>query len=92
MADGSMNEFSIYRTASDSEWEVSFPTGTRLKNTILRLAEKHPGEVQNLIVNKDGSVFATIPVDWVKIRPKKTVTDSQREQAKQNLARFHAEH
>ena len=86
MEDGStMNEFSIYRTTADDEWEVSFPNGSKFKNTILRLAEKYPGEVKNLIVNKDGSLFATIPLDWVSIRPKKVVTESQIAQARENF-------
>ena len=90
MADGSMNEFSIYRTADDTEWEVSFPSNTRLKGQILRLDKKHPGKVGNLTVNKDGSIFATIPLDWVKIHPTRTVSEEQRAKSRERAKAFFA--
>ena len=86
MEDGStMNEFSIYRTTADDEWEVSFPNGSKFKNTILRLAEKYPGEVKNLIVNKDKSIFATIPVSWVKIFRPREVSEGERQKFRERM-------
>ena len=51
-------------------------------NRILKLAEERPGDVA--IIRRpgenDGCVYAKIPVDWVKIQPKKAhnMTDEQK--------------
>ncbi|NBH77089.1 hypothetical protein D3Z52_02590 [Clostridiaceae bacterium] len=38
---------------------------------IQRLHEQYPDEVDIRCVNKDGSILAYVPVEWLRIRPKK---------------------
>lgn len=59
---------------------VTFPKG-RFATKVMKLAEKNPDEVQIQHVNKDGSLVAHIPVNYIKIsRPRKNVlTDEQRQ-------------
>jgi len=40
---------------------------------IRKLAAKHPDQVEILAENEDGSIFAHVPVSWVKVRPPKEV-------------------
>lgn len=47
-------------------------TQEKYRNKIKRLAEQYPDEV-DYIVNEDGSVFAHVPVRWLKISPPRKV-------------------
>ena len=80
-----MNELSIYRTKTDDMWEVTFASNTRMKGKLMKLAEAHPDEVKNLTVNKDGSVYALIPLKWVKLGYPRVVSDEFRERARERL-------
>ena len=80
-----MNELSIYRTKTDDMWEVTFASNTRMKGKLMKLAEAHPDEVKNLTFNKDGSVYALIPLKWVKLGYPRVVSDEFREQARERL-------
>ena len=77
MNDYSVNEFSIYRTKDDDMWEVSFASNSKLKNRLLKLAKEYPDEVKGLIENEDGSVYAWIPISWVKINRSKRSDETQ---------------
>lgn len=59
----------------------------RLRNRVLRLAEESD-EVEIVATNEDGSILAHIPVEWIRINPKKQVTESQRECGKRNAFRL----
>lgn len=50
----------------------------RTINRIKELAEKYPEECQILAQNKDGSIFAHIPVKWIRINPPKQLSENQR--------------
>ena len=56
----------------------------KLKNTILRLAKEYPDdvEIKTWPEDNDGTIVATLPRSWVKIRPPKRLTD----EAKKKLA------
>ena len=56
---------------------VTFSQG-RYKTRIKELAKKHPEECQIIAQNKDGSIYAHIPVDWIRINPGKKLTKEQR--------------
>lgn len=45
-----------------------------------RLKEKYPEQVEIVHVNRDGSMLARVPFEWMRIVPKKRVslTDEQR--------------
>lgn len=61
-------------------------TQEKYRNRIKKLAEQYPDEV-DYMVNSDGSVFAHVPVSWLKISPPRKVelTEEQREERR---ARF----
>lgn len=50
-------------------------TITRVKE----LAKKFPDKCQILRENKDGSVYAHIPTDWIRINPNLELTDKQKQ-------------
>lgn len=61
----------------------------KYKNKIIKLAEKHPDEVDYLI-NPDGTLYGHIPVSWVKIIPKREVSEEERNSRRESFnARFH---
>lgn len=53
----------------------------KLINRLRKLHQENPDEVV-LINNTDGSVFAKVPVDWVKIKKptKRELTDEERQE------------
>lgn len=57
---------------------VTFSQG-RYKSRIRKLAESHPDECEIVAENKDGSLCAHIPVDWIRINPGMNLTDEQKE-------------
>lgn len=57
---------------------VTFSQG-RYKTRIKELAKKHPDECEIMTENKDGSMLAHIPVEWIRINPGKDLTDERKE-------------
>lgn len=76
-----MNEFAIEWTKDRDYAGVTVPSGTALKSKLMRYAEERPDEVKVMAVNKDGSAFFHIPVNYVKVSPPRKVSDEQREAA-----------
>lgn len=56
---------------------VTFSQG-RYKTRIRELAKEHPDKCQIVAVNKDGSIYAHIPVAWIRINPSKELTEEER--------------
>lgn len=54
---------------------------------IKQLKEKYPDDVKIVHENKDGSLVAHVPKDWIKIQPKKnyTLSDAQKKLVVQRL-------
>lgn len=48
------------------------------KNQVLELAKKRPEDVKILVTNKGGSIFAHVPVKYVKLRAPRELTEEQR--------------
>ena len=69
---------------------VSF-TREKFANKIRKLAKNHPDECQIVAENKDGSICARIPVSWVKVSPKRAVSDKQREASSERFKRFNSQ-
>lgn len=73
------------------EWSKNHKRATlslsqgRTISRVKRLAEKYPEEVQILAENKDGSLYAHIPVSWIKINPPKELTEEQRKEISERL-------
>lgn len=80
-----MNEFCIEWIKGAEYAGITVPSGTALKSKILRLAEKFPDEVKIKAENSDGSLFAHIPVKYVKISPPKKISDEQKEAASERF-------
>ena len=56
-------------------------------NMVRWLKEKYPDEVEIVVENKDGTLNARMPKEWMKIRPtvKMNLTDEQRQARRERL-------
>ncbi|MBD5534590.1 MAG: hypothetical protein HDQ99_02805 [Lachnospiraceae bacterium] len=80
-----MDEFAIEWTKGSNYAGVTVPSGTALKSKLLRLAERNPNEVKIMAENEDGSLFAHIPVRYIKLSPPKKMSDEQKEAASERF-------
>lgn len=80
-----MNEFAIEWVKGAEYAGVTVPFGTALKSKLLRLSEKNPDEVKIIVQNKDGSLFAHVPVNYIKISPPRQVSEEQKETASERF-------
>lgn len=62
---------------------MTIASGGRLRARVLKLAEEYPDEIEIVAVNRDGSVCAHIPTDWIKINPKRKISDAEKERLEQ---------
>lgn len=51
-----MDEFCISWTKKSEYAEVSAPSGSALKSKMLKYSKEYPDEVNNVVINKDGSL------------------------------------
>ena len=72
------NECSIAWIRGGEYAEVSAHNGSKMKGRVLKLAEQNPEYVKILVTNKDGSIFAHVPVKYVKLRAPRELTEEQR--------------
>ena len=63
-----MNEITIGWERGDKFAEVDLPSNHRLNNRLQKLHEAYPDEFQRFILNKDGTLYAKVPVKWIQIR------------------------
>ena len=84
-------ENAIEFTRGSERATVSFSQG-RYITRIKKLAAERPEECEIVAENKDGSICAHVPVTWVKISPPAARSEEQREQARERLINYHAEH
>ena len=78
-----MDECVIEWFRGEKTASVALPRNTRLANKIRKLAQKS-SSVQ-VIADENEALFAHIPVDWVKISPKRQITEEQRQAAAERL-------
>ena len=76
-----MNEFVIEQVKGGDYAGVTVPSRTALKSKLLNLSEKNPDDVKIIAINEDGSVYAHIPINYVKISPPRKVSDEQKKAA-----------
>lgn len=50
--------------------------------------QKNPEDVKIIIENNDGSIFAHIPINYIKISPPRKVSDEQKEVASERFKRM----
>lgn len=72
------NECSIAWIRGAEYAEVSAHNGSRLKGMVERMAKERPEDVKIIARNKDGSIFAHIPIGYVKLRAPRILTEEQR--------------
>lgn len=80
-----MNEFVIEWIKRAEYAGITVPSGTALKSKLLKLADKNPKEVKIITVNKDGSLYAHMPISYVKISPPRQVSEEQKEAASERF-------
>lgn len=83
-----MNEFAIEWIKGGNYAGVTVPSGTALKAKLFRLAEKYPDDVKIIKENEDGSLFAHVPVKYVKISPPKKISEEQKEAASERFKKM----
>lgn len=83
-----MNEFAIEWVKGAEYAGVTVPSGTAFKSKLLKLSQDYPDEVKIIAVNDDGSLFAHIPVKYVKISPPRKVSEEQREAASERFKKM----
>lgn len=54
-------------------------TQGRFKGKVERLAKSHPDQCEIVARNRDGSMCAHVPVDWIRIKPPRELSEKQRE-------------
>lgn len=59
----------------------------RYKSRIKKLAEEYPEECQIMVENKDGSILAHIPVNWVKIIPPRQLSEEEKQKRAEAIRR-----
>lgn len=64
----------------------------RFVNRIMELAKNYPQVCVIKDMNNDGSIVAHIPVEWVKIRPPRQMTEGQRIELVERLERIRPHH
>lgn len=82
-----VNENDISWLRNDKEATVTFCSGNRFKNRVLKLAKDYPEEVRIVAENEDGSICAKLPISYIRIsRPvRRELTEEQREVAVKRL-------
>lgn len=80
-----MNEFAIEWVRGSGYAGVTVPSRTALKSKLLRLADKNPDDVKIIKENDDGSLFAHVPVNYIKISPPRQVSEEQKEAARERF-------
>lgn len=80
-----MNEFAIEWIKGAEYAGVTVPSGTALKSKLLKLVDKNPKDVKIVAQNKDGSLYAHIPINYVKISPPRQISEEQREAASERF-------
>lgn len=78
-----MDECVIEWIKGEKTASVTLPRNTRLANKIRKLAQKSSDVV--VIADENEALFAHVPVDWVKISPKRQMSEEQRAAAAEHL-------
>ncbi len=58
----------------------------RTISRVKKLAAQYPKQCQVLAENKDGSLYAHIPVSWIKINPSRELSEEQKQQIAKRLS------
>ena len=64
-----------------------FTYNRKLTSRLKKLCESHSGEIEHIRDNGVGGLTFAFPKAWVRVNPKRRVSDKQRAAAARNLAR-----
>lgn len=70
---------------------ITAPAGSRLKGRVVKLAQTHPDQVGVVKENPDGSIFAHVPVKFIKVSPPRRVSEEQRAAAAERFRKVRQE-
>lgn len=75
----------VLYTEADDRAEV-YTHNKKLINRLSKFCEDRPGEIQKIRESETGAVTYTVPRDWVKVSPKRRMSDDQKAAAAERLA------
>lgn len=78
LPDSTMCKENCIEWYKDQEQATLTLSQRRTISRVEKLAVSYPEECQIIARNKDGSIYAHIPVDWIRINPGKQLTEEQR--------------
>lgn len=72
-----VNEFDICWCRGDEVAGVTCPNASALKSKVMKLAQEHPNKVKIIAENKDGSIYASVPIKCVAVRWPRQISEKQ---------------
>lgn len=82
-----MDDKNCIRWHKDQEQATMTLSQRRVIFRVEKLAASRPEECQIIARNPDGSVYAHIPVSWIRINPGMQLTEEQREKLADSMRR-----
>ena len=79
-----MNENVIEWLRGQDTVALTLCSGSKFANKMMKYSKSHPNEV-TCHVNKDGSVFAHVPLRWLKVSPPRRMSEEQRQKAGERM-------
>lgn len=70
---------------------ITAHSNSKLKGKIKKLAEKYPDEVKIISENQDGSIFAHVPIKYVKVSRPREVSEERKKEASERIKKYRAE-
>lgn len=83
-----MNEIAIEWEKGRNKATISAYGSSKMAGKITRLHNSHPNDV-DIHVNKDGSILAHVPTNWVKVSPPKQMSEEQKIAAGERMRKYH---
>ncbi len=98
---GNVNDENVFESEDDKDIFDYSPNSKRLMtvtlsrkrwvNRVREYAENYPDEVQIKQINKDGSIIAFIPVDYLRINRPPQLSDAEKKRRTEILQRIKAQ-
>lgn len=84
-----MNENVIEWLKGQKTIALTLTAGSKFAKKLIKLKETH--DEIDVRINSDGSVFAHVPLKWLKISPPRKVSEEQKQAARDRLAQYQRE-
>ncbi|MBE5836141.1 MAG: hypothetical protein E7309_16180 [Butyrivibrio sp.] len=98
---GNINDENVFESPDDKDIFDYSPNSKRLMtvtlsrkkwvNKVLKYAEQYPNEVTIKHTNRDGSIIAYVPVDYLRISRPPELSDAEKKRRTEILQRLKAE-